>query len=298
MRSDVKWPDQYCLVGAASNVGRQPDVQPDPGAEPVSGAVVRRGQAAASSTVHWFVTLAYTQLGASAVPEVAPVDLKAAERIHAKLRRIGFYGTNMNEQAEMLASPVKVRELQRTLWAAAKQSSGRRFHVCMTVSAGVTSCGRRGSGYARIGVRPGWIVSPWSRWRITAWTTQRLVIGYGKPWLAGVVGPLRTGHALMLTRFARVIKVRAFPSRRVMVHADQRYYDPIGLPLPSKSFHHRLIPLVFARRRPGRRVSPVPNPTMCTCRHPYPGRTRQADPGPGFAGHGLRRDMSGSAPPL
>ncbi len=129
MRSDVKWPDQYSLVGAASNVGRQPDVQPDPGAEPVSGAVVRRGQAAASSTVHWFVTLAYTQLGASAVPEVAPVDLKAAERIHAKLRRIGFYGTNMNEQAEMLASPVKVRELQRTLWAAAKQSSGRRFHA-------------------------------------------------------------------------------------------------------------------------------------------------------------------------
>ena len=38
----------------------------------------------------------------------------------------------------------------------------------------------------------------------------------------------------MLTRFARVIKVGALPSRRVMLHADQRYYDPIGLPLPSK----------------------------------------------------------------
>jgi len=33
-----------------------------------------------------------------------------------------------------------------------------------------------------------------------------------------------------------------------MLHADQRYYDPIGLPLPSKGFRHRLIPLVFARR--------------------------------------------------
>jgi hypothetical protein len=33
-----------------------------------------------------------------------------------------------------------------------------------------------------------------------------------------------------------------------MLHADQRYYDPIGLPLPSKSFRHRLIPLVFARQ--------------------------------------------------
>ena len=39
---------------------------------------------------------------------------------------------------------MKVRELQRALWAAAKQSSGRRFHALLTVSAGVTSCGRRG----------------------------------------------------------------------------------------------------------------------------------------------------------
>jgi len=46
----------------------------------------------------------------------------------------------------------------------------------------------------------------------------------------------------------RVIKVGALPSRRVVLHADQRYYDPIGLPLPSKGFHHRLIPLVFARQ--------------------------------------------------
>ena len=41
---------------------------------------------------------------------------------------------------------------------------------CMTVSAGVTSWWRRGSGCVRTRVRPGWIVSPWSRWRITAWT--------------------------------------------------------------------------------------------------------------------------------
>jgi hypothetical protein len=96
----------------------------------------------------------------------------------------------------------------------------------------------------------------------------------------------------------RVIKVGALSSRRVMLHADQRYYDPIGLPLPSKSFHHRLIPLVFARRRLSRRVSPVSNQTVCTCRLPYPEETRRADPGPGLAGHGLRRDMSDSALPL
>jgi RNA-directed DNA polymerase len=33
------------------------------------------------------------------------------------------------DEEPLLASPVKVRELQRALWAAAKQSSGRRFHA-------------------------------------------------------------------------------------------------------------------------------------------------------------------------
>jgi hypothetical protein len=38
----------------------------------------------------------------------------------------------------------------------------------------------------------------------------------------------------MLTLSKGAIKVRALPSRRVMLHADQRYYDPLGLPLPSR----------------------------------------------------------------
>jgi len=25
-----------------------------------------------------------------------------------------------------------------------------------------------------------------------------------------------------------------------MLHADHRYYDPLGLPLPSRRLHHRL----------------------------------------------------------
>jgi hypothetical protein len=54
-----------------------------------------------------------------------------------------------------------------------------------------------------------------------------------KPWPAGGIGPGRPGHALTLTRFAHMIKAGALPSRRVS-HADQRYYDPLGLPLPSK----------------------------------------------------------------
>ena len=48
-------------------------------------------------------------------------------------------------EVPLVASPVKVRELQRALWAAAKQSEGRRFHALLTVSTGMTSCGRRGN---------------------------------------------------------------------------------------------------------------------------------------------------------
>ncbi|SKT79382.1 DEAD/DEAH box helicase [Mycobacteroides abscessus subsp. massiliense] len=62
-----------------------------------------RRAAASSSTVHWFATLAYTQLGETMTSDVPAVDLKAVERIHAKLRSIGFYGTGMNKQADMLA---------------------------------------------------------------------------------------------------------------------------------------------------------------------------------------------------
>jgi len=108
---------------------------------------------------------------------------------------------------------------------------------------------------------------------------------------AGVVGPGGPGHALASTSVISVTKVGALPSRRVVLHADRRYYDPVGLPLPSARLHDRLIRAVCARRRLGRRVSPVPDQTMRTCRSPYPGGTRRADPGPGLAGRGLRRDM-------
>ena len=40
-------------------------------------------------------------------------------------------------------------------------------------------------------------------------------------------------------------EVGALPSRRVPP-GDQRYYDPVGLPLASVEFHHWLIPTVFA----------------------------------------------------
>src|SRR6476646_366865 len=111
---------------------------------------------------------------------------------------------------------------------------------------------------------------------------------------AGAVGPGGPGHALALTLAPDTSKVGVLPSRRVMLHADQRYYGPLGLPLPSGRLHHRLIRPVSCPM-PGvvRRVSPVPAQTVHTCRPPYPGRTRRADPGTGPSRHGLRRDMTG-----
>src|SRR3954447_2858344 len=116
---------------------------------------------------------------------------------------------------------------------------------------------------------------------------------------AGVVGPGYPGHALVPTPATGMIKVRALPSRRVVLHADQRYYAPLGLPLPSGRLHHRLIrPVSCPTSGVVRRVSPVPAQTVHTCHLPYPGRTPRADPGTGLWGHGLRRSMTGSAPPL
>lgn len=46
----------------------------------------------------------------------------------------------------LMASPVKVRKLQRRLWAAAKRSEDRRFRALFDRVHRVTSCGRRGNG--------------------------------------------------------------------------------------------------------------------------------------------------------
>ena len=70
----------------------------------------------------------------------------------------------------LVALPVKVRELQRALWAAAKQSSGRRFHALYDRICRGDVLWEAWERVRRTGVRPGWIGSPWSRWRITVWT--------------------------------------------------------------------------------------------------------------------------------
>jgi hypothetical protein len=42
------------------------------------------------------------------------------------------------------------------------------------------------------------------------------------------------------------IKAGVLRSRRVVLHADLNYYDPLGLPLTSARLRHRLIQAVFA----------------------------------------------------
>lgn len=79
------------------------------------------------------------------------------------------------------------------------------------------------------------------------------------------VGPGRPSHALALTSATDVIKVRALSSRRVVLHAGQRYYAPLEPPLPSGRLHHRLIrPVSCPTSCVVRRVSPVPAQTVHT----------------------------------
>ena len=84
----------------------------------------------------------------------------------------------------------------------------------------------------------------------------------------GVVGPGGPGHALALTPISDVTEVGALSSCRVPP-GDQRYYDPVGLPLASARFHHWLIRAVFADEagktglscsEPSRAYVPLPVP--------------------------------------
>ena len=73
----------------------------------------------------------------------------------------------------------------------------------------------------------------------------------------GAGGSSSLDHALTLTLGAYAIKAGVLRSRRVVLHADHHYYDPLGLPLASARFHHRLIRTVFADEA-DRRASLVP----------------------------------------
>ena len=113
---------------------------------------------------------------------------------------------------------------------------------------------------------------------------------------AGVVRSARGGHSLALTLVSSVTKAGVLPSRRVLRRGDQRYYEPLGLPLRTPRFRLRLIRARLPRRRRRRRVSRVPHVSLSACCSPYPGETRRAYlSGTWRIEHGLRRDMTGSA---
>ena len=105
------------------------------------------------------------------------------------------------------------------------------------------------------------------------------------------------GHALALTRSIDVTTAGALPSRRVVRSSrlrSVRYYDPLGLPLRTPRFHHRLIRARLPRPGPRRRASRVPHLSLHACCAPYPAETSATLPD-WRRRHGLRRDMSGSA---
>jgi hypothetical protein len=98
------------------------------------------------------------------------------------------------------------------------------------------------------------------------------------------------------TSLATTTEVRALRSRRVLLHADPHYYGPLGLPLPSARLHHRLIRAVFADEA-GQTGLPCSLTRPCArATSPTPRGPTLPTPEQRTGGHGLRRDVSGSAP--
>jgi hypothetical protein len=63
----------------------------------------------------------------------------------------------------------------------------------------------------------------------------------GRRWPTGGVGTGPAGHALARSCFVDVTTAGVLPSCRVIRRDDPRYYDPLGHPLHTPRFHHRLI---------------------------------------------------------
>jgi hypothetical protein len=83
----------------------------------------------------------------------------------------------------------------------------------------------------------------------------------------GVVGS--DDHALALTPLRRRDQSRA-PSLGRGFPRRHQYYGPLGLPPGLTPFHHQLIRVASAGRRPPGRVSPVPHRAVSACPPPYP----------------------------
>jgi hypothetical protein len=77
---------------------------------------------------------------------------------------------------------------------------------------------------------------------------------------------------LALTSSTSAIKAGVLRSRRVVLHADRHYYDPLGLPLPSVPFRTRLIRPIFARRWAGQTGLPRSGTDLARVQLPVPRR--------------------------
>jgi RNA-directed DNA polymerase len=112
------------------------------------------------------------------------------------------------DEEPLVVSPVKVRQLQRALWAAAKQSSGRRFHAL----------------YDRI-YRGDVLWEAWERVR-----TSRGAAGVDRITLA-VVEDYGVDRMLReLRRDLREGRYRPAPARRVEIPKPQGGTRPLGIP--------------------------------------------------------------------
>jgi hypothetical protein len=155
------------------------------------------------------------------------------------------------DEEPLVVSPVKVRELQRALWAAAKQSEGRRFHALYDRFTGVTSCGRRGSESGRTGVRPGWIGSLWLRWRTTAWTACCVSCAA----ISNRVGIVPRRRGVWRSRNHVVVSGRwGFRRRR---HSHRSSGDDLGFVVVTHPFHPlngQRLEVLFVKRRAGEPV--------------------------------------------
>jgi hypothetical protein len=112
----------------------------------------------------------------------------------------------------------------------------------------------------------------------------------------GVIGAGLAGHALARPCPADVAPAGTLRSARVVRHGPPHYYGPLGLPLRHARFHRWLIRGALPRPGLRRRVSRVPLVSVHACCAPYPAETRYVyTSGLERIGHGLRRDMTGSA---
>ncbi len=112
----------------------------------------------------------------------------------------------------------------------------------------------------------------------------------------GMIGTGPAGHALMRACATAMTTAGTLRSARVVRREPRHYYDPLGLPLRTPRFRHRLIRGAVPRPGPRRRASRVPFVSLYACCAPYPAETDgTCSSGPRHRRHGLRRDMSGSA---